>query len=168
MSLKCFSVDAQQRENDLNARIATLEEKVLSLENEKAAHHVRAEGAVTDQANLVSQLADVTSELRKKEEDNDMLSLEIKSLQTKLDNSEENYSKQKEGFVEELNKMNVVLKQRGESITRLEEKCQSNEKEFKVTSHFLKLCFCYFLYIPIFIGKNRNAPSVSCRKREKD
>jgi len=93
---------------------------------------------------LVSQLADVTSELRKKEEDNDMLSLEIKSLQTKLDNSEENYSKQKEGFVEELNKMNVVLKQRGESITRLEEKCQSNEKEFKVTLHFFKLCFCFF------------------------
>lgn len=161
------SLDAQQRENDLIATISTLEEKVLSLEKEKASHHVRAEGAVTDKANLASQLADVTSELKKKEEDNDMLSLEIKSLQTKLDNSEENYSKQKEGFVEELNKMNVVLKQRGESITRLEEKCQSNEKEFKVF-HFLNCVLLFFLTFPIFTGKNRNAPSVSCRKREKD
>ena len=51
---------------------------------------------------------------------------------TQLKTLEENYEQQKDGFVEELNKMNDVLKQRGEAITRLEEKCQTNEKEFKV------------------------------------
>ena len=117
--------EALQRENDLLERISSLESKVGALEEEKSLHHLRAEGAVTEKANLAALLADSTSQLKCLEE-------ECQVLRTKLAGIEENYGKQKDGFVEELNKMNDVLKQRGETITRLEEKCQNNEKEFKV------------------------------------
>lgn len=71
-------------------------------------------------------------------------------MQAQLKTLEENYEQQKDGFVEELNKMNDVLKQRGEAITRLEEKCQTNEKEFKVSklNLFVDLkTFIHFFFI---------------------
>ena len=83
--------------------------------------------------NLIhAQVNEVTSQLTSKEEEYSSLISKHETLEAKLKSMEDNYSQQIEGFVEELNKMNVELKQRGETITRLEEQCQSNEKEFKV------------------------------------
>ena len=81
---------------------------------------------------LTSQVSDLVSQLKLKDEEKIVLLSKSEEMQTQLKTLEEHYEQQKDGFVEELNKMNDVLKQRGEAITRLEEKCQSNEKEFKV------------------------------------
>ncbi len=86
----------------------------------------------SENLSLISQLAEITSQFKSREEENSQLVSRSEDMQAKLKNLEENYGQQKDGFVEELNKMNDVLKQRGEAITRLEEKCQTNEKEFKV------------------------------------
>lgn len=93
---------------------------------------MKAEEAAAEKSKLATELVNVTSYLKKKEEENEKLSHEIKELEANLASAEEKHEQQKKGFVEELNKMNVVLKQRGETITRLEEKYQLNEKEFKV------------------------------------
>lgn len=81
---------------------------------------------------LTSQLSDLVSQLKSKDEEKILLFSKSEEMQAQLKTLEEHYEQQKDGFVEELNKMNDVLKQRGEAITRLEEKCQTNEKEFKV------------------------------------
>lgn len=138
-----------------------LESKVDALEEEKTAFHLRADGAVEEKANLAAQLADATSQLKCQEEECD-------SLQAKLAGAEENYGKQRDGFVEELNKMNDVLKQRGETITRLEEKCQTSEKEFKVSLNQNLTCDAQLVTFSCYAGENRDPSPISCRKGEED
>lgn len=81
---------------------------------------------------LTLQISDLESQLKLRNEEKTLLLSQSEDMEAKLKTLEESYEQQKNGFVEELNKMNDVLKQRGETITRLEEKCQINEKEFKV------------------------------------
>ena len=83
---------------------------------------------------MTAQVADLTSLLKLKEDEINTLLSNKENIEAKLKSLEENYGTQKDGFVEELNKMNDVLKQRGETITRLEEKYQTTEQEFKVIS----------------------------------
>lgn len=113
---------------------------------------------------LTSQVSDLVSQLKLKDEEKIVLLSKSEEMQTQLKTLEEHYEQQKDGFVEELNKMNDVLKQRGEAITRLEEKCQTNEKEFKVPqvhnltciqSSFKKfLNYFYTIYFFFLLGKN--------------
>lgn len=83
---------------------------------------------------MTAQVADFTSLLKLKEDEINTLLSNKENIEAKLKSLEENFGTQKDGFVEELNKMNDVLKQRGETITRLEEKYQTTEQEFKVIS----------------------------------
>lgn len=103
------------------------------MSEENASFINQVEQTKEENLSLLSQLQTSVPQLKLKEEENNSLISLSEEMQTKLKNLEENYGQQKDGFVEELNKMNDVLKQRGEAITRLEEKCQTNEKEFKVS-----------------------------------
>lgn len=94
----------------------------------------------SENLSLEAQITDLSAQLKSREEENNLLASSNAEMQNKLQNLEENYGQQKNGFVEELNKMNDVLKQRGEAITRLEEKWQTSEKDFKVLNEN-----CYLL-----------------------
>lgn len=115
------------KENELITKLSALQEQVDKMESCKKCDEFQAE-----KNTIVSQFDDVTSQLKSKDEELKLLITKHETLEAKLKAIEDNYGQQTEGFVEELNKMNVVLKQRGETITKLEEQAQSNEKEFKV------------------------------------
>lgn len=121
--------EAHQRETNLLEKVSIMEEQVSQLTNNKTVEKNHLE---VENTSLIAQITELSSLLKLKEEENNLLISNGEKMQTKLQNLEENYGKQKDGFVEELNKMNDVLKQRGEAITRLEEKSQTAEKEFKV------------------------------------
>lgn len=120
------------RETELLIKLSALQEQV---KEEKVQSCKRCDDGFHSKNQLMlSQVNDeVASQLKLKEEEYSSLLSKHETLEAKLKSMEDNYSQQIEGFVEELNKMNVELKQRGETITRLEEQSQSNEKEFKVS-----------------------------------
>lgn len=130
-----FYTDAHQRETNLLDRISVLEDQLAT---EKTTFVNKEKELKTENLSLAAQVTDLSALLKSREEENNLLTASNEEMQNKLQNLEENYGQQKNGFVEELNKMNDVLKQRGEAITRLEEKCQTSEKDFKVLQS--KLC----------------------------
>ena len=68
-----------------------------------------------------------------------------RNLENELQELTEKYEQQRNGFIEELNKMNVALKQRGEMITKLEEQSQ-------ISINNLEVCFLLemmIFYVPI-------------------
>ncbi len=125
----------QQRETNLLDKISTLESQVIQLGvQEKTCSNNQEEYLESIQdLSLIPHVSDLVSQLKLKDEEKNLLLSKSEAMQAQLKTLEEHYEQQKDGFVEELNKMNDVLKQRGEAITRLEEKCQTNEKEFKVS-----------------------------------
>ncbi|KAI9555719.1 hypothetical protein GHT06_018234 [Daphnia sinensis] len=134
--------EAQQRESYLLDKISNLEGQASQLVTQEQ-HPVSSDQYDHKDCQSVSltlQVSDLESQLKLSNEEKILLVSQSEEMEAKLKTLEENYEQQKNGFVEELNKMNDVLKQRGETITRLEEKCQINEKEFKVkTETFLQL-----------------------------
>lgn len=146
------SIEVQQRETSLLDKISTLESQVIQMGiQEKTCSNNEEEHLESIQdLSLTSNVSDLVSQLKLKDEETNLLLSKSEAMQAQLKTLEENYEQQKDGFVEELNKMNDVLKQRGEAITRLEEKCQTNEKEFKVSklNLFVDLkTFIHFFFI---------------------
>uniref|UniRef100_A0A0P5CW96 GRIP and coiled-coil domain-containing protein n=1 Tax=Daphnia magna TaxID=35525 RepID=A0A0P5CW96_9CRUS len=134
--------EAQQRESYLLDKISNLEGQASQLVTQEKHSASRDQHDHTDCQgfSLTLQISDLESQLKLRNEEKTLLLSQSEDMEAKLKTLEESYEQQKNGFVEELNKMNDVLKQRGETITRLEEKCQINEKEFKVkTETFLQL-----------------------------
>jgi len=116
----------------MHQKILNLEDKINS---EKSNFMQQIEDLQTfkiENQSLLEKLSDVTLHLKERDEEKASLSLKITTLQNKLETMEETHSQQKDGFVEELNKMNIILKQRGEVITQLEEQCQNDNNDFKV------------------------------------
>ena len=125
-------LESHQRENEMHQKILNLEDKINS---EKSNFMQQIEDLQTfkiENQSLLEKLSDVTLHLKERDEEKASLSLKITTLQNKLETMEETHSQQKDGFVEELNKMNIILKQRGEVITQLEEQCQNDNNDFKV------------------------------------
>ena len=122
--------EAQQKESNLIDKVSSLESQLLQFTEEK--NSAINKELKSENLSLHFKVAEFTSQLKSREEENILLVSKSEEMEAKLKNLEENYGQQKDGFVEELNKMNDVLKQRGETITRLEEKNQTSEKEFKV------------------------------------
>ncbi|EFX90403.1 hypothetical protein DAPPUDRAFT_219999 [Daphnia pulex] len=134
--------EVQQRETSLLDKISTLESQIIQLGiQEKTCSNNEEEHLESiEDLSLTSNVSDLVLQLKLKDEETNLLLSKSEAMQAQLKTLEENYEQQKDGFVEELNKMNDVLKQRGEAITRLEYKCQTNEKEFKAkTETFLQL-----------------------------
>lgn len=123
--------EAQQKESNLIDKVSSLESQLLQFTEEKNSA-INKEELKSENLSLHFKVAEFTSQLKSRKEENILLVSKSEEMEAKLKNLEENYGQQKDGFVEELNKMNDVLKQRGETITRLEEKNQTSEKEFKV------------------------------------
>ena len=114
----------------MHQKILNLEDKINS---EKSNFMQQIEDLQTfkiENQSLLEKLSDVTLHLKERDEEKASLSLKITTLQNKLETMEETHSQQKDGFVEELNKMNIILKQRGEVITQLEEQCQNDNNDF--------------------------------------
>ena len=131
--------ESHQRESEMHQKILNLEDKI---NGEKSELMRRIEGLrpfESENLLLSEKLSALTSNLKDRDNEKGALNSKIATLQNKLEAMEEMYGQQKDGFVEELNKMNIILKQRGEAITQLEEQCLSDNKDFKVkTDNFLQ------------------------------
>lgn len=131
--------ESHQRENEMHQKILNLEDKI---NGEKSNFLQQIEGlqaSKIENQSLSETISEVTQNVTERDEEKAALNMKITSLQNKLEAMDEMYSQQKDGFVEELNKMNIILKQRGEVITQLEEQCQNDNKDFKVkTDNFLQ------------------------------
>lgn len=117
------------KESELLVKLSALQELVNT---EKVQSCKKCDDFQSENQSIHSQAKEVASKLESTKEEYNSLISKHETLEANFKSMEENYGQQIEGFVEELNKMNVELKQRGETITRFEEKSQSNEKEFKV------------------------------------
>lgn len=128
-----FFAESHQRENEMHQKILNLEDKI---NGEKSNFLQQIEGlqaSKIENQSLSETISEVTQNVTERDEEKAALNMKITSLQNKLEAMDEMYSQQKDGFVEELNKMNIILKQRGEVITQLEEQYQNDNKDFKVS-----------------------------------
>jgi chromosome segregation ATPase len=81
---------------------------------------------------LSAQLDTISIEMKEKDDTIFQLKQSIESLNDAAVKSNDSYESQRNGFVEELNQMNDALKQRGELITKLEDKCKLAAGEAQV------------------------------------
>lgn len=124
-----FYLDAQQREVMLLEKVTTLEEKIKQLESENGEQEQESKNApVRKEIQNITDFKDF--KVKPEESCKDVIT--DGELKLKLKELEERYLLQKDGFVEELNKMNDLLKKRGETISKLEQKCQLLDSELKV------------------------------------